>query len=149
MNLMNEIAAALQVKRPNAKVCYLAYYEGVAVLDGEIRPTKGVFVEYAPFERYTKPETFAFEGEYLELVKDILAFFGTENAKVLEYWYDNSIYYRRAGKKLVPFTPNNPQIRADFEFYKKLGFRRFSSFACNLCDEYVSLFGHPDFSALT
>lgn len=148
LTLMNEIAAALQKKRPNARVCYLAYYEGVAVPDGDLRPAKGVFVEYAPFERYTKPDTFAFEGAYLQLVKDILAFFGTENSKVLEYWYDNSIYYRRAGKRLVPFTPNNEQIKADFDFYKKLGFRRLSSFACSLCDEYVSLFGHPDFSAL-
>ena len=148
LTLMNEIAAALQEKKPDAKVCYLAYYEGVAVPDGDVRPAKGVFLEYAPFERYTKPETFAFEGDYLQLVKDIVAFFGTEHSKVLEYWYDNSIYYRRAGKKLVPFTPKNEQIKADFDFYKKLGFERLSSFACSLCDEYVSLFGHPDFSAL-
>lgn len=146
--LMNEIAAALQVKKPGARVCYLAYYEGVAVPDGDVRPAKGIFLEYAPFERYTKPETFSFEGDYLQLVKDIVAFFGTKHSKVLEYWYDNSIYYRRAGKKPVPFSPKNDQIRADFEFYKRLGFQRLSSFACNLCDEYVSLFGDPDFSAL-
>ncbi len=148
LTLMNEIAAALQVKKPNARVCYLAYYEGVAIPDGEIRPAKGVFLEYAPFERYTKPETFAFEGEYLQLVKDLVSFFGKDDSKVLEYWYDNSIYYRRAGNQLVPFSPNNEQILADFDFYKKLGFQRLSSFACSLCDEYVSLFGDPDFSAL-
>ena len=138
----------MQVKRPNARVCYLAYYEGVAIPDGDIRPAKGVFVEYAPFERYKTPESFGFTESYVRLVKEIVTFFGRENAKVLEYWYDNSIYYRRAGKKLVAFTPNNEQIQKDFEFYRELGFGRMSSFACNLCDEYVSLFGHPDFSAL-
>lgn len=67
---------------------------------------------------------------------------------MLEYWYDNSFYYRRAGNKLVDFTPDNKQIEEDFEFYSGLGFEKLSSFACNLCDEYVKLFGDPDFSAV-
>ena len=104
--------------------------------------------EYAPFERYTKPDQFSFDEPYLQLVKDIVKFFGKKDAKVLEYWYDNSIYYRRAGKKLVPFTPNNEQIKKDLVFYRELGFEQMSCFACSLCDEYVSLFGDPDFSAL-
>ncbi len=147
LTLMNEIATELRKEIPDAKVCYLAYYEGVAIPE-DVTPVEGVFVEYAPFERYIKPESFAFEGEYLQLVKDIVKFFGNENSKVLEYWYDNSIYYRRAGNTLVPFTPNNEQIKADFDFYDDLGFETFSSFACNLCDEYVKLFGVPDFSAV-
>lgn len=81
-------------------------------------------------------------------MKDIVAFFGKKDSKVLEYWYDNSIYYRRAGKKLVPFTPDNEQIKKDLRFYKDLGFEQMSCFACSLCDEYVALFGDPDFSAL-
>lgn len=148
LTLMNEIAARLRQENPNAKVCYLAYYEGVAIPNGDIKPAEGVFLEYAPFERYTKPETFAFEGEYLQLVKDIIAFFGRKDAKILEYWYDNSIYYRRAGKKLVPFTPDNAQIKADLQFYADLGFEQFSCFSCSLCDDYVALFGEPDFSAV-
>lgn len=147
LSLMNEIVTELRKKIPDAKVCYLAYYDAVAIPE-DIKPVDGVFVEYAPFERYIKPETFAFEGEYLELVKKIVDFFGRENSKVLEYWYDNSIYYRRAGNKLVEFTPQNQQIEKDFEFYKDLGFERLSSFACNLCDEYAKLFGEPDFSAI-
>ncbi|MBO5200645.1 MAG: DUF4838 domain-containing protein [Clostridia bacterium] len=147
LTLMNEIAAELKKEIPDAKVCYLAYYDGVAIPE-EVKPAEGVFMEYAPFERYIKPETFAFEGEYLELVKRLIKFFGEENSKVLEYWYDNSIYFRRAGNKLVPFTPNNEQIKEDFNFYRELGFKRMSSFACNLCDEYAKLFGEPDFSAV-
>lgn len=147
LTLMNEIATELRKEIPDAKVCYLAYYEGVAIPE-DVTPVEGVFVEYAPFERYIKPESFAFEGEYLQLVKDIVKFFGKKNSKVLEYWYDNSIYYRRADNTLVPFTPNNEQIKADFDFYNDLGFETFSSFACNLCDEYAKLFGEPDFSAV-
>ena len=146
--LMNEIAAALRKENPNAKVCYLAYFDGVALPDGEIQPAEGVFLEYAPYERYIRPEQFSFDEPYLQLVKDLISFFGKKDAKVLEYWYDNSIYYRRAGKKLVPFTPDNEQIKKDLVFYKDLGFEQMSCFACSLCDEYVSLFGDPDFSAL-
>lgn len=147
LSLMNEIITELRKEIPDAKICYLAYYEGVAIPE-DITPNDGVFLEYAPFERYLKPETFAFEGEYLELVKNIIKFFGTKNSKILEYWYDNSFYYRRAGNKLVQFTANNEQINEDFKFYEDLGFETFSSFACNLCDEYVKLFGEPDFSAV-
>ena len=38
--------------------------------------------------------------------------------------------------------------KKDLVFYKDLGFEQMSCFACSLCDEYVSLFGDPDFSAL-
>ena len=148
LNLMNRIAETIRREEPEAKVCYLAYYEGVAVPDGNLTPHEGVFLEYAPFERYTKPETLSFEGEYLERVRNLIRLLGSKNSKVLEYWYDNSIYYRRAGNQLVPFTPNNERIRSDLKFYRELGFEAFTSFACSLCDEYVSLFGNPDFSAI-
>ena len=42
----------------------------------------------------------------------------------------------------------NEQIQKDLVFYKDLGFTQFSCFACSLCDEYVKLFGDPDFSAI-
>lgn len=147
LKLMNEIVRELRREIPDAKVCYLAYYDGVAIPE-DITPEEGVFVEYAPFERYLEPDTFAFDGEYLELVKKIIDFFGKTDSKVLEYWYDNSIYYRRAGNKLVELIPDNSSIAKDFDFYKELGFERLSSFACNLCDEYVKMFGDPDFSAV-
>lgn len=147
LTLMNEIVTELRKEIPDAKVCYLAYYEGVAIPE-DVAPVEGIFVEYAPFERYIKPESFSFDGEYLELIKNIVKFFGKKNSKVLEYWYDNSIYYRRNDNKIPKFIPNNDQIKDDFVFYKDLGFERFSSFACNLCDEYVKLFGDPDFSAI-
>lgn len=70
---MNEIATELRREIPDAKVCYLAYYEGVAIPE-DITPTEGVFLEYAPFERYLEPDTFAFAGEYLALVKTLLSF---------------------------------------------------------------------------
>ena len=147
--LMNEICTALRKENPRAKVSNLAYFDGVALPNGDIRPVDGVFLEYAPYERYFRPEQFAFDEPYLQLIRDLVALFGKEKAKVLEYWYDNSIQFRKAGRKLLPFTPNNEQIKQDIPFYKDLGFQEFTCFACSLCDEYVSLYGDPDFSALT
>ena len=146
--LMNEMCAALRKENPKAKVCNLAYFDGVALPNGDIQPAEGVFLEYAPYERYFRPEQFAFDAPYLQLVRDLVKLFGKEEAKVLEYWYDNSIQYRKAGKKLLPFTPDNDQIKKDFPFYRDLGFTQFTSFACSLCDEYVALYGDPDFSAI-
>jgi len=146
LRLMNEMVRVMRKKIPGARLSYLAYYEGVAV--PEILPEEGVFLEYAPFERYKTPEKFSFSPEYLALISSMVAHFGRENSKVLEYWYDNSIYYRRAGNRLVPFQPNNERIREDFLFYRRLGFERLSSFACNLDDDYRALFGEADFSAL-
>ncbi len=44
LKLMNEIATVLRKENPSAKVCYLAYFDGVAIPDGEIRPAEGVFL---------------------------------------------------------------------------------------------------------
>ena len=143
---MNEMIVHMRKEIPDANLAYLAYYEGVAV--PEVAPAEGIFLEYAPFERYKTPDAFSFSPEYLALIRAMVTHFGKENSKVLEYWYDNSIYFRRAGGKLVSFTPNNNGMREDFLFYRQLGFERLSSFACNLGDDYVALFGDPDFTAL-
>lgn len=37
---------------------------------------------------------------------------------------------------------------AELVFHKALGFAQMSCFACSLCDDYVTLFGNPDFSAI-
>jgi len=62
---------------------------------------------------------------------------------VLEYWIDVSLFsgYRRPVKKL-PFLPE--VMKQDLRFYSSLGFRRVTSFACWLREEYVQNFGRSD-----
>ena len=146
LTLMNEIATELRKENPNAKVCYLAYYEGVAIPIGDITPAPGVFVEYAPFERYTKPDQFSWDEPYLQLVKDIVAFFGKKDSKVLEYWYDNSMFSKWT-KLPKAFVPRNDLIPGDLRWYESLGFAHVASFACYLGEDYVNLYGEPDISA--
>ena len=86
------------------------------------------------------------DGEWILGVKALLDFFGRENSKVLEYWFDNSLYSRWK-KPPVKFTPNAEVVKADLEFYSDLGFENISSFACYLGEDYEQLFGEPDVTA--
>lgn len=147
LNFCNHLVRTIRKVKPHAKICYIAYFEAVDI-PKVYTPEEGVFLEYAPYERYTEKDSFSFEGDYLKLVGDLVKFFDKEDAKILEYWYDNSIPYRYSGKKLIEFTPDNKQIKADYDFYRGLGFKTLATFACNLDDDYVALFGEPDLSAL-
>jgi len=73
----------------------------------------------------------------------LLARFGSESAKVLDYWYDNSLYSNWT-KPPKAFRLEGEVMRADFEYYRSLGFLDFSSFACYLGEDYESLHGDVD-----
>ena len=79
-------------------------------------------------------------------LKKLIDYFGKSDSKILEYWYDNSLFsdYKKPPKQLVT---NNKMILKDFEFYKSFGVESISSFACYLGEDYVKLYPKPDFSA--
>ena len=65
---------------------------------------------------------------------------------MLEYWYDNSLFSNWK-KPPAKFSPDNEMIKADIEFYKRLGFNDIASFACYLGEDYEALYGESDISA--
>ncbi|MBQ7407843.1 MAG: DUF4838 domain-containing protein [Clostridia bacterium] len=144
--LMNAIIKKMREKDKNAKIAFLAYYDTVN-LPKKVTPEKGVFLEYAPYERDLYAPASAVGEKEVELIKKLIEFFGKENSCVLEYWYDNSYFsgYKKPPKKLVV---NNSIIKEDVQFYLNLGFENVSSFACFLGQDYRELYGEPDFSAL-
>ena len=144
LNVMNTILAALREDRPNARLCYLAYYETMA-LPSSIKASDGIFLEYAPIERDLNVPLSNAEQSSLDELRSLVEFFGKKNAKVLEYWYDNSLFSKWK-KPPVKFVAKNDVVRADVEFYSSLGFENISSFACFLGDDYTELFGEPDIS---
>lgn len=147
--VLNEILREIKKKNPSAKMAYLAYCETLAPPTA-IKPHSDIFLEYAPFEKYTA------EGENAaELIKkeedmlpSLLEFFGAENSRVLEYWYDNSLYskWKKPPKK---FVLNENQLNADVEFYIGKGFLHISTFACYLGDDYEALYGEVDVKPFT
>ena len=144
LNVMNTILAALREERPNAKLCYLAYFEAMA-LPERTKASDGIFLEYAPIERDLTAPLSTADEHTLNMLCALIDFFGKENTKVLEYWYDNSLFSKWK-KPPVRFVARNEVVSADVDFYSSLGFESIASFACFLGEDYVELFGEPDLS---
>jgi len=147
--MLNAILSKIKEKNPSAKMAYLAYCETLAP-PTNVTPQTDIFLEYAPFEKYTT------EGENTsqvikneqEMVSPLLEFFGAENSRVLEYWYDNSLYskWEKPPKK---FKVNIDQLNKDVAYYKNKGFLHISTFACYLGDDYETLYGDVDITPFT
>ena len=139
-------AAIGEIRRhiPDARMAYLAYIDTIEP------PTvshsdSGLFLEYAPFEKYTA------RGEGREerisrekaMIAPLLDCFGRENSKVLEYWYDNSLFSRWK-KPPARFVLDEEAMQRDVREYREMGFSRASTFACFLGDDYEELYGESD-----
>ena len=140
--LMNAIVRKLREKDPNAKMAYLAYYDSVEV-PLKAKPEKGIFLEYAPYERNLFLPANQMNEVEIEKVKRLLTFFGKKNSCVLEYWYDNSLFsgYQKPPKK---FVLNESAMISDIAEYKNMGFDSISTFACFLGADYQALHGDID-----
>ena len=143
--VMNGIVRRLREKDPEAKLAYLGYYACMEV-PKQVKPKAGIFLEYAPIDRKFDRPVSQQLGESAKMLLALRDFFGTENAKVLEYWYDNSLFSKWT-KPPKAFVPDNDLIREDVAYYHSLGFDYISSFACYLGEDYEELYGEPDISA--
>ena len=144
--IMNRILEELQKEDPEATLAYLAYY-GTLTPPQKVKPHKGIFLEYAPIDRdFHKPladATGEKNAEQNKHLKALLDTFGKEDAKVLDYWLDNSLFSNWT-KPPKAFTPDEAVIFADFDYYRSLGFSDISTFACYLGADYIELHGEPD-----
>lgn len=141
--VLNAVISEIKKTRKNARLAYLAYMDSV-VTPKRVRPAEGIFLEYAPFEKYTAkgddaPLLIARERE---MIKPLMDFFGGE-FKLLEYWYDNSLYSNWT-KPPVKLCVDTDKMRMEIEDYKRLGFTNISTFACYLGEDYEALHGEID-----
>ncbi|MBR4054670.1 MAG: DUF4838 domain-containing protein [Clostridia bacterium] len=129
---------------PTARMAYLAYVDSI-VPPGAVSPEEGVFLEYAPFAKYTATGEDASEriAKEKEMIRPLMDFFGGEPPKVLEYWYDNSLY---SGWKKPPakFVLDREAMECDIAEYRRMGFEAISTFACFLGEDYEALHGDVD-----
>ncbi len=146
--VMNRILKELRKTDPQAQLAYLAYYE-TAIPPRKVQPEPGIFLEYAPIERYKDRAYGDFAGleEPTEQLQALWTVFDPKTSKILEYWYDNSLF---SGWKKPPkrFVPDHEKIRKEIEWYRQLGCTYVSSFACYTGEDYIRQYGDPDFSAL-
>ena len=139
-------AAIGEIRRhiPDARMAYLAYIDTIEPPTA-VENDGAIFLEYAPFEKYTA------RGEDREerisrekaMIAPLLDCFGRENAKVLEYWYDNSLFSRWK-KPPARFVLDEEAMQRDIREYREMGFARASTFACFLGDDYEELYGEAD-----
>ena len=142
--VMNRILARLHEDNPDAGLAYLAYMDTLTP-PTQVKPADGIFVEYAPIDRIKlQPVPPASTDD--ENIRRLLGYFGTKDAKVLEYWYDNSLFsgWKKPPKK---FVPDPVLVRSDCAYYESVGFPYITSFACFLGEDYEQLHGDVDVSA--
>ena len=145
MLVVNRMAEKLRAAIPGAKLCFLAYH-GTEAAPTQVKPVDGVFLEYAPMSRdFNAPASAVSQGAKDNIAK-LMEVFGREDATVLEYWYDNSMFSKWT-KPPKAFIPRNDLIPGDLRWYESLGFAHIASFACYLGEDYVNLHGEPDISA--
>jgi hypothetical protein len=146
----NAIVKALRSEIPNASLAHLAYYHTM-VPPKNIKPEKGIFLEFAPIIReWDKPladRNAGAEGKYEDKVRrithgeclDVLAanleVFPKETAQVLEYWLDVSLQskWTKPAVKLSWY----PQVcKSDVETYMKAGITNITTFAVYVDQAY-------------
>lgn len=143
LKLYNAVLRGLKRSDPQAKQSYLAYV-GASEVPEKVLPENGIFLEFAPFERdHHRPLTDEQNRQNIVNAKKLLEFFGRGDAKVLEYWLDNSLY---SGWKKPPkhFVLDRETAEKDIEIYEALGFECITTFACYLGKDYEDLYPFPE-----
>ena len=141
MILVNSMHNEIRSHLPDARMAYLAYADSMTPPE-KTEPANGVFLEYAPMEKY-KADGKERAAEEEKMIFPLLELFGRDGAKVLEYWYDNSMFsnWEKPPRK---FSLNESGMRADIRKYSQMGFEYMSTFACFLGSDYENLHGAVD-----
>lgn len=155
--LENRIIKALRAFDPKAKLAHLAYLNTM-VPPVKVKPEPGIFLEFAPIQRsWEQPlsqlnvSTERFDnlpvlthGQLLELLDQNLKVFGKENAQVLEYWLDVSLFSKWK-KPAVKLPWNKEVFLKDIDIYAKRGIRNITSFAVYIDDDYIKKYKDVSF----
>ncbi len=142
--VINRMLCEIRKHFPDARMAYLAYVDSI-VPPSKVKVGDGIFLEYAPFEKYTANNENAKEliAREREMIVPLMKTFDKEPKKVLEYWYDNSMFslWKKPPKR---FVLNKEEMLEDIEQYRETGFDCISTFACFLGKDYEELYGAVD-----
>lgn len=145
----NAMLRAIRKADPKAKLAHLAYSH---FLDPprKVRPEEGIFLEFAPIYRswdvpLTQEDALCprgypvTNGDNLRALEANLKIFYAEDAVVLEYWVDASLFSR--WKRPAVELPWHPEVCAsDLATYARHGLRNVTSFAVYMDAEYFERF---------
>lgn len=145
MKILNAILKGIRSYNSNAKLSYLAYHDSLEI-PRRVEPADGIFLEYAPMRRNhhvpLADPTCEENARETAPLKELLSLFGRKDAKVLEYWMDNSMFsnWTKPPKLLIP---DFDVMRRDADFYESMGFSSVTGFGCYLGKDYQALYGKP------
>jgi len=144
--VLNRMLKEIKKYIPDAQMAYLAYMDTI-LPPKSVVSDEGIFLEYAPFEKYTAKGENAQEliKREREMLIPLIQFFDSSPKKVLEYWYDNSLFSKWK-KPPAKFVLDEKQMRVDIAGYAEQGFDYISTFACFLGKDYEDLHGEIDIS---
>lgn len=145
LRTVNAMLTGLRRYNRSAKLCYIAYHDAMDV-PRKVQPLDGVFLEYAPIKRdFHRPINDMDSPENVSearSLRELVAFFGAQDARVLDYWMDNSLYSNWTKPPRL-FTLDEEVMKWDAAFYASLGFECVTSFGCYLGPDYRRLYGRP------
>jgi hypothetical protein len=143
--MANRLVRALRQEESQAQVAHLAYHNTLAA-PRRVQPEAGVFLEYAPIHRrYDIPysqQNAAGDKDSLAALDANLSVFGADDAQVLEYWLDASLFsgWKRPAVRL-PW--DGSVFVSDVATYRSRGIRHITSFSVYLDAQYVACYGEP------
>lgn len=148
----NAMIRALRKYDPQAMLAHLSYANSIEA-PRKVKPEEGIFLEFAPIMRsWEKPlcdteveDRGMSHAENLRHLKENLEVFPAENAVVLEYWLDVSLFSGWK-KPAVKLPWRRDVFLSDIDTYAKLGIRNVTSFAVYMDSEYFK--AYPDYSYL-
>ncbi len=146
--VLNRVLRELKKTNPDAKLAHIAYLDCLDVPQ-KVEAEAGIFLEFAPMERHIKREDGSnYAEQEAKMMRPLLDFFGREDAKVLEYWLDNSLFSQWK-KPPKPFRTEHSSVHADLDGYRAAGFQTAATFGCFLGEDYEALHGEPDITPYT
>lgn len=145
----NRMLRAIRTVDPEAKLAHLAYS---MFMDPprKVRPEEGIFLEFAPIYRswdvpLTQEDALCprgypvTNGDNLRWLDANLEVFPADDAVVLEYWLDVSLFSR--WKQPAVELPWRPDVcRSDLATYARRGLRNVTSFAVYMDSSYFARF---------
>ncbi len=149
MLVTNAILQGIRTVDPQAQLSGIAYYNTLEPLQ-QTKPADGIFLEYAPIQRCflhaLDDESCAVNRAELGKLRGLLPSYpNRQDAQVLEYWLDESLFWRTAGRpEKLPRLPFSADVlERDLQLYADLGFRSVVTYAVMLGNEYRALYGEP------
>lgn len=140
----NRIIRELRTFDVDAQLAHLAYHNTIEA-PRQIKPEEGIFLEFAPFFRsweapltdgWAKGRTGMSHEETYNRLLENLEVFSPENAVVLEYWLDVSLFSGWK-KPAVKLPWNKAVFEADIDTYAKLGISNVTTFAVYIDSAYI------------